>query len=357
MDRPTSSLLLASLVACACATLAEGGGGDDHLPNALAGPFRPLRDPEIGNLRSEPYAIDDDERFLRDPSVIDADGVATTLAVIGYFAGREEPATGEPDPTLEPDRIFASIAIDGRTFDRDPKVVLAADVSWEGGRVGQPSALRLEENATVALFYAAEGGVGLATSLDGGTFTKRDQAVLAPDPSGWEGGGPLSSPGAARRPDGTIDLFYEVELASGERAIGLSRSSDDGESFTREGGAPALSAAGDEISVGTPFPVLATSATGRALQRLYYDAELADGRREIRLAAREGFDGPFVRAIAPVFGAGSKLDPREPCVVAFDGFALLFVTQKAGSTSALDYPAIAAGLAPATSLLPPADPP
>jgi hypothetical protein len=347
-------LALATLGLGACATLAEGGGGDDYLPNARAGPFRELKEGEMGDLRSEPYAIDDDERFLRDPSVIDLDGDPDTLAVIGYFAGREVVDDVDPDPTLEPDRIFVLTALDGRTFGRSPEIALRPDLPWEGGRVGQPSALRLESSEEIIMLYAAEGGIGLAMSPDGGAFDKAALPVLEPA-GGWEMSAPISSPGAVVRPDGVIDLFYEVATPTGSRAIGLARSAD-GRTFERVGGAPILVAAGDELSVASPFAVVAESPEGRVIERLYYSAELADGIREIRLAARVGFEGPMTRALGPVWGIGSKLEPREPCIVPFSRFSLLYVTQKAGSTEALDYPAIAVGLAPATTFLPPPNP-
>jgi len=37
----------------------------------------------------------------------------------------------------------------------------------------------------------------------------------------------------------------------------------------------------------------------------------------------------------------------------YGAFALLFATQRAGSTDSQDYPAVAAGVAPATAVLPP----
>lgn len=343
-----------ALLLGACATLAEGGGGDANLPNALAGPFRALKDPEIGNLRSEPYAIDDDERFLRDPSILDADGDPATLDVIGYFAGREAEEDVDPDPLLPPDQIYALTAVDGRTFGRDPATVLTAGDGWEGGRIGQPSVIRY--GAEVWMYYAGEGGIGLATSADGFAFSAQSEPVVVAAAGGWEGGGAVSSPGAVVRPDGVVDLFYDVNRADGTHAIGLARAAD-GRSFERIGEAPIVVPTEDEVSVETPWVVIATSAEGRIFERVYFSAALATGRREIRLAAREGFDAPLSRGVGAVFGTGSKLEPREPSVIAFERFSLMFLTEKAGSSSALDYPAVAAGLAPAQASLPPADPP
>jgi len=56
-----------------------------------------------------------------------------------------------------------------------------------------------------------------------------------------------------------------------------------------------------------------------------------------------------------VFGTGKPLQPREPCVVAFTGFSLLYATELSATTD--KDPAIAVGVAPATAMMPPPMPP
>jgi hypothetical protein len=110
----------------------------------------------------------------------------------------------------------------------------------------------------------------------------------------------------------------------------------------------------DGASVGAPFPVTAQSATGERILRVYYGAGSQSGRLAIGLAARFGLDGPLDRALSPVFGAGSALGAREPCVVSFNGFSLIFATQRV-DTGEEDL-AVAAGVAPATAPLPAPNP-
>jgi hypothetical protein len=106
--------------------------------------------------------------------------------------------------------------------------------------------------------------------------------------------------------------------------------------------------------VGSPFPVLAVSGDGRPILRLYYGARDSAGHGTVGLAARYGTDGPLERAVSAVFGTTKPLDPREPCVVPFAGFTLLYATEKASTTDT--HPVIAVGVAPATATLPPPGP-
>ncbi len=361
-----ASLALLPLVcALACATLPEPGGGGDNLPSAGAGPFRPLvrteEVNEIGNLRSAPNALDDDQTFARDPAVLDLDGDPGTFDVAAYVGVAVPQGEVDPAPTDPTRAIVRFGAVDGRSFDRSAEEVLVPEAPWEGGVIGQPSALRV--GGEVFLYYAAAGGIGLARSADGRAFSREPGPVLAPDVAGWEKGVVPRSPGVLRLDDGTFRMFYEVERAPGRSAIGEATSAD-GKSWTRLGDAPALEPSGlgdggeepyDSISVGSPFPVLATSADGRTILRLYYGARAHDGPPVIGLVARYGTEGAFSRAVSPVFGTGKPLGPSEPCVVVFTGFSLLFVTERS-STSA-DRPAVAVGLAPATAALPAANPP
>ncbi|MRG90738.1 hypothetical protein [Polyangium spumosum] len=352
------SFLLALL--SGCATLADTETGGENLPSAAAGPFRPLRAGELGNLRSAPNALEDDDTFPRDPAVLDADGDPATPAVFGYFAMTPEVAGQDPDPTAPPGAIVRHGAEDGRSFDRAPLSVLTPAEPWEGGTVGAPSAVRV--GGEVFLYYAAAGGIGLARSSDGAAFTRVAGPVLGPDAAGWEASAVPRSPGVVVLDDGSFRLFYEVPGPGGAARIGEARS-DDGVTWTRVGDGPALAPAPagegteppyDGASVGAPAPVLVRSAEGRPILRVYYAARDSLGRSVVGLAAR--FDpasaSPLERAVSPVFGSGSSLGPGEPCVVVGPSFTLLFATQRAGRTKSANYPAVAVGVAPADVSLP-----
>lgn len=360
----SAALCGVALVLGGCATLAEGGGGDEGLPNASAGPFRKLAEGELGNSRSAPNALLDKDTFPRDPAVVDLDGDPATLAVAGYFA-----ASAEGQPATSPPRaILRHGALDARSFDRSGDVVLEPSEPWEGDSIGAPSALRVGDEIWV--YYTAAGGIGLARSADGLSFTREPGPVLAPDTEGWEQGGVPASPGVARLWDGSFRMFYEVPAGGGGGAtagarIGEARS-DDGIAWTRVGDGPALAPAPavpgtseadlpfDGASVGSPFPVTAISAAGERILRVYYGARSQSGLASVGLAARFGADAPLERAVSPVFGAGSSLEAREPCVVIYGGFSLLFATQRADIGE--DDLAVAAGVAPGTAVLPPPNP-
>lgn len=344
--RPFYCLLFLPLAACA--TLADAATGDQDLPNAGAGPFRELRKGELGLSLVAPNAVDDQVTLLRDASVIDLDGDPSTFEVAGFFAASINGAEIDEAPIT----IRRTTATDGRSFDRKTTMVLEASLGWEQGTVGAPSALIF--GGEVLLYYAAAGGIGLAKSQDGLMFTKEPGPVLEAPPQGWDAGATPASPSVIALPSGELAMFYEVSIATG-RAIGEARSAD-GIVWARVGDAPALERgpAGDEAyddaGVGAPCVVLAETALGRPLARLYYSAESSAGEHTIGLAARL-LDGAFERGVAPVLGAGSSRAPREPSVLPFGDFVLLFATQHRSGTN--ESPAVAAAVAPAQATLPP----
>jgi hypothetical protein len=355
------ALLLALLTLPACATLPEQPS-DPGLPSANAGPFRALTSLELGNNRSSPNGLDDSRNFGRDMAVIDVDGKPDTLEVAGYVAAGIRENGMDPAPDAPTRSIVRYGALDGRSFDRSALVVLTPDQPWEGNVLAAPAVVRV--GPTFFLYYAAAGGIGLARGTDGMTFTKEAAPVLAPSAGGWEQGATPGSPGVVKLDDGSFRMFYEVPIAAGETAIGEARS-DDGVSFTRIGTKPALRAspldtgdAGDQPyddgSVGSPFPMLAVSGDGRPILRLYYGARDLSGGATIGLAARYGVDGAFQRAVAPVFGTSKPLEPREPCVVVFEKFTMLYATEQSSTTD--EHPAVAVGVSPGTAVLPPPNP-
>jgi hypothetical protein len=346
----------------ACATIPEPGGGRENLPSAAAGPFRAIVQVEIGNLRVAPNAVEDDDEFVRDPAIVDLDDDPSTLVVAGYFGVAVAQGGTKPTATDPTRAIRRYGALDGRSFDRSAEVVLEPSEAWEGGVLGQPSALLA--GGETWLYYAAAGGIGLAKSADGHAFTRVAGPVLGAATSGWEGVAVPASPGVARLPDGSFRMFYEVPITADATAIGEA-SSPDGVTWTRVGTAPALAPSAprdgidqpyDDASVGSPFPVLATSADGRAILRVYYGARDHLGALVVGLAARylEAPSSPLLRAAAPVFGTSKPLSPREPCALIYPDFTLLFATQKSASNA--DRPAVAAALSPALATLPPPNP-
>jgi hypothetical protein len=345
----------ALLVLAGCSSLADSGGGKANLPNAAAGPFRAIEGEELGAGRAAPYVLKDDDDFPRNAVVIDADGDAATLATWIYAAHRVTPDEEEPDPSVPPGEIIRAVAEDGRSFARAFDVVLRAEEAWEGGVVDRPAVVVF--GGEHWLFYAGAGGIGAAKGSDGVTFTRVGSGpVLAPS-GGWEAAGMPTSPAVLVAADGSLRMYYEVPLAGGS-AIGEARSSD-GASWERVGTAPIFAPAEEGIDAGgtaEPYALMMTTPEGRSVEQLYYTAIDAMGIRLIGYAARFEGEASFTRALSPVFGGDGDLVPGEPCVLRYGGFSLLYVTEKAGETEALDYPAIAAGVAPADAVLPPAAP-
>src|SRR5690349_7432781 len=217
------TMLLLALSHVACATLPEPGGGGENLPNAAAGPFRAITQPELGNTRAAPNVLEDDTMFTRDPAVLDVDGDPATFEVAGYFGaavkqGAEAPKEGDPTRA-----ILRYGALDARSFDRSAEVVLSPAEAWEGGVMGAPSVLSV--GGEVFLYYAAAGGIGLARSQDGHAFSRAPGPVLGPAMGGWEGSAVPASPGVVHLPDGTFRMFYEVAVGNGATSIGEAFSS------------------------------------------------------------------------------------------------------------------------------------
>jgi hypothetical protein len=347
-----------ALLAASCATLPEPVAGGDNLPNAGEGPFRALVMGELSatlNL-SPPYGLDDLNHYAHDIAVLRV-GEGDSLEVVAYVAA----AGGSfPPPKTPTSTIVRYGAHDARSFDYvHPSVVLSADTPWEGGVIGSPAAVRA--GGTVLLWYSAAGGIGLAKSTDGTSFTKVPGPVLTPANGTWERGSVPARPGVVALDDHSFLMFYEVAMGPGVTAIGEA-SSPDGESWTRVGSGPALTASGesgawDEASVGSPFPILATSADGRPILRVYHGALDATGAGTIGVAGRYSpgrTTGALQRAVGPVFGTGSTLKPREPCVVPFAPATLLYVTEV--DSPLFGNPSIAVGVAPATAVLPSPNP-
>ncbi|MBM4374644.1 MAG: hypothetical protein FJ095_06140 [Deltaproteobacteria bacterium] len=324
-------LLLLALTGCG--TLADAGGGDRDVPNALAGPFRELAALEVGAGRVAPEVLRDKVTSARDAAVLDADGDPSTLEVVSFSIGQA--SDGSP-------AVVRHRATDGRSFERLGEVVLLAEPALDGARFESPSALRVADE--VWLYVANERGVVMAVSRAGGPFERREGApVLAPATSGWDAGLRPESPTVVRTARGW-NLFYSAGGALGEAL------SDDGLTWIRAT-SPALTPLAQELALDAPAGVVSRSPLGRELVWLYHVARRRDGARVVEVAARAGEDEPFVRGASPVFvgDAGSVL--REPGIVRFDGFSLLYVTD-----ASAEVPSLLGGVAPADALLPPPAP-
>lgn len=319
---------LSLVLLAGCATLADGHAGLDNPPSARVGPFRLLGKGEIGANHVAPFAMQDGARFYRDASVVDVDGDPTTYDVVGYFAGVPENA----DPNAPTDHVARFDALDGRSFQRPGQIVIEATAPWMGGHVGAPAAVRTSQGTFLLLFETA-GGIGVATSDDGIAFDVADGPVL-------DG----ASPALVQNDDGSFTAFFEGPGETVREA-----SSPDGVAWTEKEGAVLDGAS-------SPYALVRSSAEGRRILDVYFRTVDGGGPR-IALASRfvESDDDALVRSSSIMLAPNAALDVREPAVVRFEGFTLLFATENSSKTST--EPAVIAGLAPATFALPAANPP
>ena len=356
MSRRASSLALVALVG-ACATSGAEGEGDRDLPSAGVGPFRKLADAEV--LGIAPFVLEDRDARYREPSAVaGAEGVVL-VAVASAPGGR--------------DVIVRTRAEDGRSFfgttgdgGRRPPIVLAPELAWEGTALSGPAALRRGEEWL--LYYAGAGGIGVARSRDGVSFTREPSPVLAADPraGAWETSAPRA-PGVYVLPDGRVRLLYAAGGALG------AAESEDGVRFRRLDADPAtleldpvlaasravVPASGatparwafDARAVSDPVALRRVTPAGRVHLRVLYTGEDPEGGSAVGFAARYGDEGRLERAAAPVYAVGQH--ERAPSVVEVGGTTLLYVGQERRVDATRTATGIACAVAPANVQLPP----
>jgi hypothetical protein len=359
-----------SLVLClclSCGTLDTPGGEPAGLPSSGVGPFRPLEDGELTPEALVPYVFSNQTADYREPCVVGTSSDPTSTAVWMYAVGH----VGGVDV------LVRTRADDARSFYGDeadnsggapptPPVVLQASLPWEGGATGNlagPSALMV--SGQVWLYYAAQGGIGLAQSNDGLTFSRQSAPVLTPDPSAtWETTVP-HAPSVAVFPDGSWHMMYGAGVSIGEAT------SSDGLVWTRVAENPIFSPSPtvdpstlptgvvppfDEGQVDDPALIPQTTVDGRLQVRVLYTGYGAPPGSKARasaigFAARFGDSGHLVSQPDPVYTA--SLHENAPAFFEWSGGSLVYVSEDNASISAaMPFPSIAAGYAPATNTLP-----
>lgn len=357
------------LTFAACATLGEqiNDNGGANLPSAGDGPFRPLTAAELAPVAVVPYVFGSPSANYRDPSVVGVNANPTSAEVWMY-------AVADVGGTAA---IVRTDADDARSFYADeadnadtshpqhtPPVVLSANQPWEGASLSGPSAL--QSGGQVWLYYAGAGGIGLARSSDGLTFTKVTTPVLVPDATAtWESTTP-HAPSVAIFPDGSWHMLYGAGNAIGEAT------SADGMTWTRSAANPVLSpspvvdpstlAPGveppfDEGGVDDPVLAPQTALDGQLQVRVLYTGYLNPPSVKVRtssigLAGRYGDAGPLSRQAAPTYTVG--LHERQPAFFEYSGGSLLYVAEDDTALSATNpFTGIAAAYSPVSQTLPP----
>jgi hypothetical protein len=241
--------------------------------------------------------------------------------------------------------------------------VLSADAAWEGASLAGPSALRV--GSQIYLYYAADGGIGLARSDDGLAFVKEAQPVLTMSTDmAWETSVP-TAPSVVVYPDGKLRMMYASGTSIGEAA------SDDGVTWTRVDAdpstpeidpvlvpgdpvdpstlAPGAHPPFDTAQVADPSVSLRTTPAGRlhvlVLYTGYADPKEKAGRNgTIGFAARYGDSGALSRQAAPVYSVNKH--EAAPALFEWQGGSMLYVQQDKSIDSTTNVPSIAGAFAP-----------
>jgi predicted GH43/DUF377 family glycosyl hydrolase len=121
-----------------------------------------------------------------------------------------------------------------------PKPVLTADgLDAAAGGLTWPSVVATDDGwsmyFTIAEESARGGAIGMATSTDGLTWTRRDEPIFESDAETWELTS-LDRPRVARTDDGRFVMIYAGRTLT-DRGVAWS---DDGVTWTRDGDVPAI---------------------------------------------------------------------------------------------------------------------
>ncbi|HEY3819538.1 MAG TPA: hypothetical protein VGL81_20355 [Polyangiaceae bacterium] len=363
--RPARLCALALLLSCG--TLGAAGGQPQGLPSSGVGPFRALEPGELTPKALVPYVFSNQTADYREPYVIgtssDPSSTEVWMYAVAHVGGVDVITRTRADDARS---FYGDISDTSTGAPPTPPVVLQASQPWEGGATGNlggPSALLV--GGQLWLYYAAAGGIGLAQSADGLSFTKQGAPVLTPDASAtWEATTP-HAPSVAIFPDGTWHMMYGAGVSIGEAT------SPDGITWTRVAGnpvfvpSPTVDPSTLPAGVTPPFdegqvddPMLAPQMTidGQLQVRVLYTGYGAppgtSGRASaIGFAARYGDTGALSSQPDPVYTA--SLHENAPGFFEWSGGSLLYVSEDNTTLSMnMPFPAIAAAYAPANDTLP-----
>ncbi len=308
--------LLAAALCVACGTLTSPGEGDRDLPVGRGGPFRLLGP---ADLDGRTCVVSDRSSRLDDPSVARAGDGSVRL----YFTVDDGAA-----------RSISTARLDGPTGPAgEPTASLRATLPWHEGSVEAPEVIRTAAGEWWML-YASAGGIGLARSADGVSFTADPEPLLRADATTGEST-PARSPAVVESAPGRFLVAYEsagavwgAELVAATGAV----SRLDGDPGV-DGRQPLLAPSDDAVdagvvgfasgSVGDPSLTLESTAIGRSLWRLYATTRSAPVRSDagvaplLTLGVAGSFDGlRFSRDANPTLRARSDGTVTSPDVLA-----------------------------------------
>jgi hypothetical protein len=276
-----------ALLLVACGTLHGEGAGDRNLPSAGMGPFRVLEEGEVDQapylsvtrtaagrgqvvrLADGTFALyrgeerDGVRSIVRETS---PDGLAFADTVEVLSEGTAPAVVLESDRVRlwyeSAGRILYTESGDGTSFAPGSEAFSAA-VDWEGGFVGAPSVVP-DDGGGYLLYYAARGGIGVATSVDGTHFVRvGDSPIIPPgEPGEWDDravGRPAARAHVSPTGRRTVQLFYVGIAAAAASddppyAVGVA-ASFDGRVFERSPGGPVLERSRPLVGLGPPVSI------------------------------------------------------------------------------------------------------
>ena len=245
-----------------------------------------------------------------------------------------------------PRKIFRSSARNDKAFEPGT-VVFEASESWQGQSVFHPNLMRDSEGRT-RMYYAADGGIGVAFLNDDGSFDHQLTPVLA------TGGDIPTHPAVVVHPtSGQYIMYYDngstVWIAT----------SVDGLDFQRVGPLPVELESDHfdeprETRFGQPAARVAKTALGRDHVRVYFSVAHVDAHSSLHVAGSIDGINDFSRTEDPIakrdrtregvgITARVELSPGAPALVPLDGSfgaapsttedpgVLVYFTMKSGS--------------------------
>ena len=311
--KPKSFQIAALVLISACATIGDEAAFPGPVESGV-GPFRPLNEAEASV-----------ESTFAGRIVPAGPGVGRAMRTdssLWYAAAELLPTPPDRDASLPafvvdwarfaPRAIYASASQAPASYGYGfGDVVLEATEAWQGDAVFDPWAVEASDGS-VQLYFASEGGIGVATRTSGGSF-----------------GAPTQILEDARAP--SVVEFGGETLLFFERAgrIGLAKSTD-GVTFVVESEAldlgeyPGGEEDPEEVGQLSPGAVVVTSATGRVSIRVYFESRFEDVEGELTSAISVSGTMDtlsYDRFQADLFGDASVLnnDPGQPAPFVDEG--------------------------------------
>lgn len=208
----------------------------------------------------------------RDANVVDANTTDVAIVDAGVDAARSTNIGRHIDwSRFDPRQIYRAQRMPREYGAREGSVILSSSLPWEGGYVTDPWALQ-DGNRTL-LYYAAAGGIGVATGTSlGGSFQKENTPIFPagrhPSVVNVRGLGLFAK---------DYVMFFEIN-----QRVAFALSSD-GIHFDPPQDTPLAALAprdsrdGQEIGRGAPGALVVRTDAGRNMVRVYYESRRSNG--------------------------------------------------------------------------------